>query len=325
MSQLGQHSEPTGTGSRFSDDLMFRAANAYYVGEQNQVQIAESLGVSRPTVSRLLSEARRRGIVEIRVHRPQGEGAAELEEQCATALGIKRVFVSTGSNVASVGARLASGVNRALDEADLQTGDALLISSGQTLYEVVQQDLSPRPGVDVAPMVGGLDEPEPWWQTNELTRLYAQRVGGRAHYLFAPALPSALLSESLKLEPSFKRVTGLWDTAKAALIGVGAPPLLRSQRAAFFPREQRALTASVGDVCSRFFDGAGEPVPYEGAERLVAITPQQLTAMPAAIAVAAGPEKVASIVAAVRGGYLNQLVTDAATARMLVEQAAAVR
>lgn len=306
-----------GAGARFSSELMFAAASAYYLHEQNQDQIAKALGVSRPTVSRLLSEARRRGIVEIKVHRLDDEDSSDLEHSCARSLGLDRVYVVSGSGVGSIGALMAPGVQRALDDAGLASGDSLLISSGRTLHEVGMQALSPCPEILVAPTVGGLEEPEPWWQTNEITRLYAERLSGHPVYLYAPALPSPLLSESLKLEPSFQRIAHMWDTAKAALLGVGAPPLLRSRRAAFFPSDERALRESVGDVCSRFFDVDGAPVVYEGSDRVVAITPEQLHHVPAAIGVAAGADKVVSLRAAARGGYINRLVTDPTTARLL--------
>ena len=50
---------------------------------------------------------------------------------------------------------------------------------------------------------------------------------------------------------------------------------------------------------------------YAGSDRVVAITPEQLHRVPVAIAVAAGAEKVVSLRAAARGGYINRLVTDA--------------
>lgn len=305
------------TPRRFTDEMMFAAASAYYLQELNQGRIADSLGVSRPTVSRLLAEARRCGMVEIRVHRPAPESHADLEHACARALGIDGVYVVAGSGLGSIGAVMAPGVERALGEAGLSDGDSLLISSGRTLYEVGLQALSPHPGILVAPTVGGLEELEPWWQTNEITRLVAERLSGRPVYLYAPAMPSPLLSESLKLEPSFLRISHMWDSAKVALLGIGAPPLLRTRAAAFFPSEERALRESVGDICSRFFDAAGDPVSYAGSDRVVAITREQLRRVPFSIGVAAGLEKVVSVRAAAQGGWINRLVTDATTARLL--------
>ena len=52
------------------ESLLIRAAELYYQQGLSQQRIAELFGVSRPTVSRLLDEARACGIVEIRVHAP---------------------------------------------------------------------------------------------------------------------------------------------------------------------------------------------------------------------------------------------------------------
>ena len=65
----------------------------------------------------------------------------------------------------------------------------MLVSSGRTIYEVARFELPRLPGVVVAPTVGGTDQPEAWFQTNEITRLVAERIGGRPTFLFAPALP----------------------------------------------------------------------------------------------------------------------------------------
>ena len=47
--------------------LAFEAAEAYYTHGRTQADVAQHLGVSRPTVSRLLEEARRSGMVTITV------------------------------------------------------------------------------------------------------------------------------------------------------------------------------------------------------------------------------------------------------------------
>ena len=65
---------PDGAGpARFPQELMYAAAAQYYLDDATQADIAKRLGVSRATVSRLLTEARRQGMVEIRVHRPNKE------------------------------------------------------------------------------------------------------------------------------------------------------------------------------------------------------------------------------------------------------------
>ena len=108
-----------------------------------------------------------------------------------------------------MGGALAPAVGRALSAAGLLPGDVLLVSSGRTVYEVAQYELVSLPGVLVAPTVGGNDQPEEWYQTNEITRLVANRIGGRPNYLFAPALPGPDLYPSLLNDPSIQRVLHL--------------------------------------------------------------------------------------------------------------------
>jgi DNA-binding transcriptional regulator LsrR (DeoR family) len=101
-------------------------------------------------------------------------------------------------------------------------------------------------------------------------------------------------------------------------MGVGAPPLIRSDIPRFVPTDSTSLRSAVGDVCSRFYDNAGEEVDFEGRERLIAVELEVLRHVPVSIAVAVGQEKIGSIVAGARGGYFNQLVTDPVTAAALL-------
>lgn len=315
-----------GEGSHFPATLLYSAARLYYEDDATQAEVAEQLGTSRATVSRLLSEAKRQGIVRIEVVPPSEARTGDLADRLARALNITTVHLSahlptpgSGRTVVDVmGRALAPAVSRALGEAGLLPGDVLLVSSGRTVYEVAQCELTPLPGVIVAPTVGGNDQPEEWYQTNEITRLVANRIGGRANYLFAPALPGVELYQSLLNDPSIQRVLHLWPHARCALMGIGAPPLTRSDIPRFVPTGSMSLRSAVGDVCSRFYDRAGGPVEFEDGDRLIAVELEVLRHIPVTIAVAIGKDKVDSIIAGARGGYFNRLVTDPVTANDLL-------
>lgn len=313
-------------GSRFDPSTLYAAAKLYYLEDATQAEVAAQLGTSRATVSRLLSEARRQGIVKIQVSPPEAEGTEGLADRLAGALGLAAVELSAvvpasssgGSDV--LGSVLAPAVGRALSTVGLNPGDILLVSSGRTVYEVARYELPRLPGVLVAPTVGGTDQPEAWYQTNEITRLVAERVGGRAMYLFAPALPGPELYETLQHDPAIQRVLRLWPHARCVLTGVGAPPLLRAQAPQFIDTSSVALVEAVGDICSRFFARSGAPVTFPGSERLIALDLETLKQVPVVIAVAAGAEKVAPLIAGARAGFFDQLVTDPQTARLILER-----
>lgn len=308
-----------GGDGRFPRELMHAAAELYYLKDATQADIAQRLGTSRATVSRLLSEARRTGIVRIEVVPPStGASSLGLAEEVAAAVGLDRVYLVPSSSTRLVGAPLAPALSRALVDVALRAGDVLLVSSGRTVYEAARADLPHLPGVLLAPTVGGQDEPEAWYQTNEIAREIAAKVGGRPSFLYAPALPGPALHRSLLAEPSIRRVIELWEIARCAVLGLGAPPLIRESIPGFLPTDALSLRGAVGDVCFRFFDRTGEPVAFPGSDRLLATSLEVLQRIPVSIVVATGAQKVMGIAAGARAGYFNRLVTDVATAEALL-------
>jgi DNA-binding transcriptional regulator LsrR (DeoR family) len=308
-----------GQPPRFAPALMYKAASLYYEGDATQAEIADRLGVSRPTVSRLLSEARRAGIVRIDVVAPIDRDLDALGTRLAAALGLGAAWIAPESTRGTVGENLAPALSAALRATRLERGDVLIVSTGRTVYEAAQAALPQLPGVTLAPMIGGQDEPEVWYAPNEIIRQFAVRIGGDPVFLYAPALPGPELHDTLLDDPSTRRVFELWSRARCAVLGVGAPPLTRASLPRFIASDTGSLRESVGDVCSRFYDARGDAVAFPGYDRLIATGFERLREIPTTIAVAAGTVKVPSILTGAASGYFNQLVTDADTALALIE------
>lgn len=310
---------PAGDGEPGLDELerLYRAAQMYYEQGATQAQVAEQLHVSRPSISRMLGEARRLGIVEIQVHRPAVVGSDDLRRTLKDLLGIHEVYLAPGDQAHRLGPGLGPMTREALSEVPLSAGDALLIASGETTYALAQQRLGDFSGVVIAPTVGGQAEPDAWHQTNEVVRAFAAASGGYPHYLFAPSMPSEALLAALQDDPGYRQIVDDWNSAKVALVGIGAPASTRSSIARSVPRDHPSLTRSVGDVCLAFFDQDGTEVAFPGSDRMVRIPGDTLKRVPTRIAAAAGIRKVPSIIAAAQAEWLNILVTDEATARAL--------
>ncbi|GAB3472401.1 sugar-binding domain-containing protein [Kineococcus endophyticus] len=306
---------------RFPLALAHTAATLYYLQDATQAEIAERLGTSRATVSRLLQEARDRGLVRIEVLPLPEEDPGDLAERLRDALGLTAVHLTAPTSSAHLAEAVSPVLSRVLAGVGLAEGDVLLVSSGRTVYDIAQRELPTLPRVVVAPMVGGQDEPEPWYQTNEIARRVAVGVGGTPRFLYAPAFPGRALRRSLVADAEFKRFANLWETGRCAVMGVGAPPLQRSSIPGFVPTEQAPLRDSVGDVASRFYDADGREIDYDGSDRLIAIPLEVLRRVPDRIAVAYGTLKVPSVLAGARGGFFNHLVTDPATATALLAAA----
>ncbi len=79
------------------------------------------------------------------------------------------------------------------------------------------------------------------------------------------------------------------------------------------------MQGAVGDVLSHFLDKNGELVSPDLEKRLMSTPMDQLRTLENVIGAAGGPDKAEAILAVLRGGYLDVLITDEDTARLLLE------
>lgn len=316
-------------------ELLVRTARMYYQENRSQADIATTLGLSRSNVSRMLTSARERGIVEIRINDPTGRDLA-CERELAERFGLRDVRVADGSPAAKALARVGDLGARWLAER-LRGGAArLAVSWGHTmqaLVAAVPADLAETQelgDIEVVPLVGGLStvsSSEASITGEELVRDLALRLGGRMRRLHAPAvLTSAESRDVLLAEPSIADALAAARKADIALVGIGcvgvgssaaiieSVRLDRSERAEF----QRA--APVGDMCARYFDAAGRAVLGAVDDRMLAVTLADLGNIPTVVGVAAGREKLPGVLGALRTGTLDVLICDRALARMLTAQ-----
>src|SRR5690625_1991016 len=132
--------------SKFPLGSVYSAALMYYGEDVTQADIARRLGTSRATVSRLLSEARRLGIVRIEVL-PPADAGEDLAPEVAERLGLQAVYVGPVAPDSMVGATLGPSVSAAVKDAGLVAGDVLLTSSGRAVWSAAKHQLPHLAGV----------------------------------------------------------------------------------------------------------------------------------------------------------------------------------
>lgn len=79
------------------DEQAIEAVKAYYQQDLSQAEVAARMGISRPTVAKLLAHGRARGFVTVEIHDPRDDAselALRLEERfglaCARRLRARR-------------------------------------------------------------------------------------------------------------------------------------------------------------------------------------------------------------------------------------------
>lgn len=309
--------------------LLARVARLYYTDGLRQPEIASRLDLSQARVSRLLKRAEAEGIVRITVTAPSGV-FPELEEELQQTYGLKVAFVVDAPGGADNEDRLLQELGAAAAyylEAVLRSGDVMGISSWSSSLLATADAMRSLPklaGVRVVQVLGGVGNPSARLHANRLTHHFAELVNGEAVTLPSPGIAGSPESAQVLREDSYIAATlDLLKDLSLVLVGIGAlrpSRLLASSGNAFSREELEALRGqgAVGDICLRFFDAAGRPVGGRLDERVIGIRLDELKAIGRRIAVAGGTRKTAAIRAALRGSWVNTLITDRATAESLL-------
>jgi DNA-binding transcriptional regulator LsrR (DeoR family) len=125
---------------------------------------------------------------------------------------------------------------------------------------------------------------------------------------------------------SIKEAITLSKKSDVALLGVGTTS---TEYSSFYLAGSVSLQelnhlqheGAIGDVCGLHFDRNGLPTAEDFTERLVTIRHKDLLSIPVRVGVAGGKGKVDAILGALRGKYVNVLVTDSTTARKVLDLA----
>lgn len=148
---------------------------------------------------------------------------------------------------------------------------------------------------------------------HQLVRELATRLGGEYSFLPAPVLlETPRLAKQVLKDPAIRQQLDLARTADLAVVGIGVPGRGFAEKVIADAYTGNKAPAAV--VCARLVDHSGEEVPGPLRERVVALTLDELRAIPTVVGVAAGIEKAAAVVAALNGGLIDELVCDQALA-----------
>lgn len=294
-------------------------ARLYYEKDLTQAEIAKAVGVSRPVVSRLLSEARQRGIVRIEVRSPLDEDHELLGELMRT-FGIRGgLIVPTGTSDDAVDRSLmvsqaALYVQRLLPEAR-RVG----IGWGETVRDVLshvedQEELS-GDGRSVCPVIGSGPSAMQWFQTNELTRILAEKLHADPHYLHAPAFPASEGDRALFTGTvEYRQVCDLWRELDLVLLGIGTYPTVPDYATAARFGDRLKQQKAVGVLATYYFDARGTIIdsPQDYAVR---IPLEDLRRAKQVVVVTGSAKKAHAVHGGLMTGLISHLVTDEGTAR----------
>jgi DNA-binding transcriptional regulator LsrR (DeoR family) len=314
---------------------MVQCLELYYRQSKSQKDIAEALGVSAATVSRLLKRAFDEGLVRVELDLPR---TPELETALVERFKLRdAVVVATGGR-GDVKEELGSAA-AAYFEKVTANGQRVGLSCGFTLYQTIRA-LRERRFRDLAlyPLSGESTLKLVDLSPNTLVGMMAAKY--RPHVI-AYALPVQHLASLREVErerrrllrdPEIRRIYDAAQSVDVALVGIGQ---IAEQTPGFCSlaesygvsvRRLRQLGV-VGEINYQPFDAAGQIVDHPELKilmhRVLSVDGGRLQALSRrddryVIAVAGGRPKVDAVRGAVSGRFMNVLVTDEDVASALL-------
>lgn len=321
---------PSSTGSLEHTRLLVVAARLYHVHGLRQYDIAQRLGLSQARVSRLLQRAAAEGLVKTFVAVPEGL-RPELEEAVERLFGVAEVhLVDCAAPGVDLGAALGRAAAAYLTEVPPAGRTIGFTSWSRTLQEMAHALAltGRRTTTYVVEMLGDLGSPTLQHAADRATQAMARAMGAKPVFLRVPGVVATpALRDAVHSDPHVAHALTLLDSLDVAFLGVGPADVhsrLQAGDRYFTPDqlEQARSAGAIGQINQRFLDRDGRPLatPLDGL--VVGSTLAQVRAARQRVVVAGGPDKGAAIAAALRGGWVDVLITDVRTAEDLVHSSA---
>jgi len=306
-----------------------RVCYLHYRRGLTQTEIAKQLGKSNMSVSRLLREARDRGIVQFQLTVP-------CPSDSKVASRLKAEFDSLDEVIAVENDLLgANDIKKALGQVAtgylpffLRSGINLGVGGGDTIAHLVDSlhDVDALTDITVVQLAGVTGQVTRLGNEARTTQRLSEKLDARG--FFCP-LPSPLDQHSLgdrrKLLAEFGgEARQRWSKIDIGLVGIGQiDSRLTPSREGYLSADQLDSLKganAVGDILLHFFGSEGRIVDPEFDATVTAISWEQLRHAETLIAVAGGQHKAPAILGALRSGLINVLITDRDTASIVLDR-----
>lgn len=307
--------------------LLTKIASMYYEENLKQADIAKKLNLSQSFVSRSLAKCLSEGIVKINIIQPANI-FLDLEQKLQKKYQINQaIIVDIDSNDEY---RIKSAIGAAAAyylQVSLQSNKLIGVSAWSDTIRAMVDNMLPMniKAKGVIQLLGGVGI-NGNLQANILTYELANKLNCSSYLLPAQSLNrngSISYKNQLRKTPEITEVLNLFPCIDLAIVGIGMlePSQTIKSSGLFYNEsmiEQLAKKGAVGDICLHYYDKNGKPVLSTKEDPILGMDLQLIKNCPQVMALAGGVNKVNAIKGALKGGYIDILVTDKITAQSLL-------
>ncbi|MDR1568539.1 MAG: sugar-binding transcriptional regulator [Streptococcaceae bacterium] len=305
--------------------LLAKIAYMYYVEGLNQSQISKELGIYRTSVSRMLTQAKEEGIVEIKINNFDSE-IYVLESKMKEKYGLKKIEIVPTDETDSVYEKEEKLSKMAANfiRKQIENGSVVGLSWGTSVGDAVNKiEKKYLENTMFLPIVGGPSRINSKYHVNTLVYELAKKFHGESIFVNASVIQeSKEMAEGILNSNYFEELNKLWKQLDTVIVGIGGPLSYKKSKWRDLLTEEDfedlKLREAIGDCCCCFFDRDGKISKGAVYERKVGLSLEKLANIPCSIGIARGKIKARAILALLRKGYINTLLTDQETVREIL-------
>lgn len=302
-----------------------RVAYYYYKEGLTQEEIAKRMKMSRQRVNRIISSCIDLGIVTINIEGLDNSNL-ELETKLEDKYGLKEVRIINETADEQKIQELGIEGGKYL-RSILKDNDIIGFSRGRNtsaLVDFLPEDVEYPHNITVTQLMGSAIETNENTAVDETVYHFAAKLHAKASRLYAPIiLSNEELRDSFMQEPYFEKSYEVIKKCDIAVVGIGTASSQWKHMISlydFADKEQTEWAKDVaGEVCTHFYNSEGAAIEPPFRNRIISILLDDYMKIPVRIGVAGGKDKTEAIAAAIKGDYINVLITDLQTARQLME------
>ena len=304
---------------------MILASRLYYDFHKSQNEIAKELEISRPFVSKLLNEAREQGIVTILIKDPL-QSETMLEREIRYKYGIKRAFILQDEGKGERLSMVCMMASKFLDSI-LKPGDIIGVGSGSTMYLCAQKLIarSDLKNTSIVQLDGECRNIVHSTYSQEITKDFSRALGATPYIMPLPVVfETQATRDAVFADGKIQEIEALQHKASIAIFSVADVThgksfnLFRQGHLDHERLEKIIQMGARGVLMNRVFDEHGNICDQELDGRTTSMSLHALREKEYKICVAAGRQKIDCVIAALKGGYINVLITDADIAEGLL-------
>lgn len=305
----------------FTENLLVKVAWYYYKDNLTQTEISDMLNLSRNKVVRLLDRARAENIVQFHI-KGHGVNCLEVEKDLIHTFNVPHAFV-----IPTPKENLSQSLSKAAAqyiENNVSNNELIGFGWGEAVSRTIESlSIDPSIEISMVTLTGGVNY---YFQKRD----YSQEGGldkfrGGIHVIPAPFLASTEeMARNMLTEPSVRNILDLASLSNHVVVGIGglstASTIIKEEKMTLNELIYIKNQNAVGDILGQFFDAEGHILELPHHNRLIGTHLNTLKKLNNVIGVAGGAQKVDAIFGALKGGYIDTLITDEETANGLLKK-----